>query len=194
MLRYLVVAGILLATTAAFECPADTILRLASNHRSKDLEAECHRSKSSIACEKQEDVNKSWKAFEEVQNEYKKLVAECVAVRKSGKTKRSTSVTSDAGHAHRHRHHKKRAIDIVPYSEPERQQISRTRRQVCMTKSKETLDKMQQNFKDHCDRENICLPDEDLPAGAQQDRIKQVQNDRAKKYTTYLSLVSMCNA
>ncbi|KAF1765452.1 hypothetical protein GCK72_005404 [Caenorhabditis remanei] len=82
-----------------------------------------------------------------------------------------------SGHNHRRRRH---------------HQASRIRRTVCSTAGSEQLSAMSSKFSKHCERENICLPDEDLPKGKQQDAIVALQKERAKKYSAYLTQVSKC--
>ncbi|VDP37094.1 unnamed protein product [Heligmosomoides polygyrus] len=68
----------------------------------------------------------------------------------------------------------------------------RTKRQSCKTKSSQDLSQLGEEFRTHCERDNICLPDEDLPVGPQRDRFKELHSSRAKKYTAYLTQLSLC--
>ncbi|KIH66371.1 hypothetical protein ANCDUO_03300 [Ancylostoma duodenale] len=84
-------------------------------------------------------------------------------------------------------------VHVLPESEQfDRPHPTRTRRQTCKTKASDDLNKLRQDFVTHCDRENICLPDEDLPAGTQHDRFKELHAARAKKYSAYLTQLSLC--
>lgn len=64
---------LLVAGAAAFECDSDTILRLATNRRQKDIEQECQRASKNEPCKDQDKVDKLWKAYEDVQKEYRKV-------------------------------------------------------------------------------------------------------------------------
>ncbi|KHJ79980.1 hypothetical protein OESDEN_20355 [Oesophagostomum dentatum] len=86
-----------------------------------------------------------------------------------------------------------RNSQALPESEQfDRSHPIRTKRQICKTKASDDLNSLRQDFVEHCDRENICLPDEDLPAGAQRDRFKELHGARAKKYSAYLTQLSLC--
>ncbi|KAK6047615.1 hypothetical protein COOONC_14880, partial [Cooperia oncophora] len=100
-------------------------------------------------------------------------------------------------HQKRHIAHA-RNVEMVEEKKPaesERSAVShpiRTRRQVCKTKSSEQLNQLAQDFRDHCERNNICLPEEDLPEGPQRDRFRELYGSRAKKYAAYLTELSLC--
>ncbi|PIO71921.1 hypothetical protein TELCIR_06164 [Teladorsagia circumcincta] len=68
----------------------------------------------------------------------------------------------------------------------------RTRRQACKTKSSVELNQVAHDFGTHCERDNICLPDEDLPPGPQRDGFKELHAARAQKYSAYLTQLSRC--
>ncbi|KAK6047033.1 hypothetical protein COOONC_15462 [Cooperia oncophora] len=68
----------------------------------------------------------------------------------------------------------------------------RTRRQTCKTKSSLELNQVAHDFGTHCERDNICLRDEDSPSGPQRDGFKELHAARAKKYSAYLTQLSRC--
>ncbi|EGT44793.1 hypothetical protein CAEBREN_08889 [Caenorhabditis brenneri] len=99
-------------------------------------------------------------------------------MRRSGDHDPNDPNIDHTGHNHRRRRHHAMA--------------SRIRRTVCSTAGHDQLSAMSTKFSKHCERENICLPDEDLPKGKQQDDILALQKLRAKKYSEYLTQVSKC--
>uniref|UniRef100_A0A1I7U9U8 DUF148 domain-containing protein n=1 Tax=Caenorhabditis tropicalis TaxID=1561998 RepID=A0A1I7U9U8_9PELO len=98
-------------------------------------------------------------------------------LRRSGDHDPNDPNIDHTGHNHRRRRH---------------HAASRIRRTVCSTAGHDQLSAMNSKFSKHCERENICLPDEDLPKGKQQDDIVALQKARAKKYSEYLTQVSKC--
>ncbi|CCE71542.1 uncharacterized protein CELE_F40F8.5 [Caenorhabditis elegans] len=288
IVRISLLASLLVISTIAFECSPDTILRMATNKREKQLERECHEQKTSQAvCETKEELEKSWKDFQKVSNEYKEAVTACRKYVEEKSRPKRTVLDGDMGeptedqedtndHARRRRHHNheghhgndmkhrenmdrkkhgthvdhhgrvrrngdhdpndpnvdhtghnhrvKRSIDDDPsdttidhtghnhrrrrsddhdpndpnvdhtgHNHKRRHVIaSRSRRTVCSTAGHDQLSAMSSKFTKHCERENICLPDEDLPKGKQQDDILALQKLRAKKYSEYLTQVSKC--
>ncbi|CAI2338830.1 unnamed protein product [Caenorhabditis sp. 36 PRJEB53466] len=370
IVRISLLASFLAVSTLAFECSPDTILRMATNKREKQLERECHEQKTAQpVCATKDTLEKSWKEFQEVSEQYKTAVAECRKyVDEKSRPKRTNEKTSRSreghghadgkhqqnedhrkhgeghahgrkrrehdpsdpnvdhtghnhrmrrsdnddpndttidhtGHNHRmrrhdpndpnidhtgHNHRRKRSnddpndttidhtghnhrmrrsgdhdpndpnvdhtghnhrmrrshnddpndttidhtghnhrmrrhdpndpnIDHTGHNHRRRRSgdhdpndpnvdhtghnhrrrrhhdiASRSRRTVCATAGHDQLSAMSSKFSKHCERGNICLPDEDLPKGKQQDDILALQKLRAKKYSDYLSQLSLC--
>ncbi|ETN79153.1 hypothetical protein RB195_019083 [Necator americanus] len=187
LLLYAAVA--LVGVASAFQCSPDTILRMASDKRLKQLEKECHLAKTGEKeCETKNDLENAWKEFTKLSDQYKDAVKKCREV--AARSRRN------------HQQHRKRQVihkqeSVTEQALPESEQFDqsrpiRTKRQMCKTKASDDLNKLKQDFTTHCDRENICLPDEDLPAGTQRDRFKELHAVRAKKYSAYLTQLSLC--
>ncbi|EYC43996.1 hypothetical protein Y032_0475g2134 [Ancylostoma ceylanicum] len=171
------------------QCSPDTILRMATDKRLKQLERECHlASTGEQECATRKDLEAAWKDFTKLSDQYRDAVKKCRET--AGRSRRNHRL-----HRKRHTIHKEESVSeqVLPESEQfDRPHPIRTRRQTCKTRASDDLNKLRQDFVTHCDRENICLPDEDLPAGTQRDRFKELHAARAKKYSAYLTQLSLC--
>ncbi|GMT16956.1 hypothetical protein PFISCL1PPCAC_8253, partial [Pristionchus fissidentatus] len=75
-----------------------------------------------------------------------------------------------------------RAVDTV---------LSRVRRGDCSVAGNQELHKLQDKYVKHCERTNICLPDEDLGANAAED-FKKLHKKHAGTYAAYVRELSAC--
>ncbi|WKX93799.1 hypothetical protein Q1695_011232 [Nippostrongylus brasiliensis] len=190
-MRVLLAVLSLIGVVSSFQCSPDTILRMATDKRSKQLERECHLEKTGEKeCETKNDLEAAWKEFTKLSDQYRQAVAQCRKTA-AGSTKRYRKTRGT-----RHDiHHEEQSISDKVRPESEHFDTAhpiRTKRQLCKTKSSLELNQLGQDFQTHCERDNICLPDEDLPAGAQRDRFKELHGSRAKKYSAYLTQLSLC--
>ncbi|XGW10578.1 hypothetical protein V3C99_012239 [Haemonchus contortus] len=194
MLHNMLAVALLLVVLAdvavSFQCSPDTILRMATDKRAKQIERECHLAKTGEPeCGTRSDLEKAWDDFTKLEDQYKEAVAQC----------RETAAKSIQRRAHQKRHiaHRRKEQSIEWKVRPESEQFDtahaiRVKRQECKTKASQELNQLAQDFSMHCERDNICLPEEDLPEGPQRDRFKTLHGSRAKKYSAYLTQLSLC--
>ncbi|GMR37273.1 hypothetical protein PMAYCL1PPCAC_07468 [Pristionchus mayeri] len=68
---------------------------------------------------------------------------------------------------------------------------SRARRGDCSVAGNQEMHKLQEKYMKHCERENICLPDEDLGPNAAED-FKKLHKKHAATYAAYVRELSAC--
>ncbi|KAJ1361281.1 hypothetical protein KIN20_020497 [Parelaphostrongylus tenuis] len=178
------------STTLSFECSSDIILRMATNKRSEQLERECNLEKTKEEpCDTKSDLENAWKEFLNAENKYKEAVTKC---------REQASKPTKSLYKHRTRRHTiyGKQEDMNEKVRPESEQIDkahliRTRRQVCTTKSSKEMDQLKEDFLAHCERDNICLPDEDISTEQERNRFKELQASRAKKYSEYFTQLAI---
>ncbi|VDO41198.1 unnamed protein product [Haemonchus placei] len=165
--------------TTCRHCSPDTILRMATDKRLKQLERDCKlASNNEPQCTNKDDVENAWKEFSKLSDRYKEVNEE----RACDSSTRSPEFLFNC-----------EQFQIRPESEHfDAPYPIRTRRQTCKTKSSLELNQLAHDFGTHCERDNICLPDEDLPAGPQRDGFKELHAARAKKYSNYLTQLFRC--
>ncbi|XGW10582.1 hypothetical protein V3C99_012240 [Haemonchus contortus] len=181
-----------IVTVTAFQCSPDTILRMATDKRLKQLERDCKlASNNEPQCTNKDDVENAWKEFSKLSDRYKEAVAKCRTTASNSRRRYLRSapklVTTD--------HKEEESVEEMVRPESEHFDAPypiRTRRQTCKTKSSLELNQLAHDFGTHCERDNICLPDEDLPAGPQRDGFKELHTARAKKYSDYLTQLFRC--
>ncbi|KAJ1357939.1 hypothetical protein KIN20_016214 [Parelaphostrongylus tenuis] len=179
------------AVITAFECSPDVILRMATNKRLKQLEKECYLEKvKEEPCDTRNDLENAWKDFMNVTNRYKEAVTKC-----REQTARPSKILDRHGWRRQTIYGKQENNSEKVHPESKqfgRAQITRTRRQVCKTNASKELDQLKEAFLTHCERDNICLPDEDISSEQQRNHFKELHASRAKKYSAYLTQLSLC--
>ncbi|KAK5964838.1 hypothetical protein GCK32_004078 [Trichostrongylus colubriformis] len=191
-MRFVLLITALISVATAFQCSADTILRMATDKRLKQLDRDCKMAASNEAeCANKYDVENSWKDFTKLSDRYKEAVAKCRATAASSKQRYRRSHGKLITTSH------EQAQTVQEMTRPESEEFDmthpiRTRRQICKTKSSLELNQFSHDFGTHCERDNICLPDEDLPPGPQRDGFKELHAARAKKYSDYLTQLYRC--
>ncbi|KAK6011212.1 hypothetical protein OSTOST_23714, partial [Ostertagia ostertagi] len=149
-----VVLLVLIDVAFAFQCSPDTILRMATDKRVKQLERECHLAKTGEAeCETRNDVEKAWNDFTKLEDEYKEAVKKC-------RETASKSTRSRRAHQKRHLSHRKMTETVGEKMLPEGERFGaphpiRTKRQACKTKASQELNQLAQDFSAHCERDNM---------------------------------------